>query len=100
MLPLLKKDPKALATIILERHYGENGKASDGDAYTSSKDGVDQDYEAGKDALLDDLWSAVESKDKSGFKSALSDLISLCMDNEESKEDATEEATEGSESES
>lgn len=91
---LLKKGPKAIATIILERKMGKDGSASDGDSYTAQKDGADQDMEPGLDSASEDILSAIDSKDPKALKSALKDFISMCSDYEESKENSSEEDSE------
>ena len=55
----------------------------------------EDDYGIGYDSAVEEMFSAFESKDVSGFKEALKSFIQLCVDEEEPIEEEFDEEEPG-----
>jgi len=71
-----KKKPSALIAIA----FGSKKKGAEGESDEAEEgtDGVDPDAE-GQDAAADEVWDAMQGKDKDAFKDALRRYVKLCM---------------------
>lgn len=80
MLPFMMGGDKKIASMIMAKP--EVKEVSDNET----------DYSAGKEAAAQDIADAIERKDLKLLLSGLEDLISMCIDESESKEDEPEES--------
>jgi len=61
------------------------GKGSEKLDEMPEKDGAEQDHEMGEDMAVEEMFAAIESKDKAKFKEALDSFIELCFAKHESE---------------
>jgi len=87
MLPfMMGEGSKKIASIIVEKKEPSVEEMTDNET----------DYGPGKEAAVGDILSAIENKDAKLLKSALEDLIAMCMDEYELSEPKEEEEVEES----
>jgi len=82
-----QKDKGGLVIAIMKKmkdHYN-NGKESN-EEFVEQPD-VEEDYKHGYGDIVDDIFSAIESKDKEKFGHSLKKFIRLCIEQEEKKEE-------------
>ena len=83
-MPILPDRKKMITTIIAgisPKHDMEEKEVGDNE----------QDFEPGLDAAVDDIFSAIETKDRSLMKAALRDFHALVDEERESEEPGEEE---------
>jgi hypothetical protein len=73
-----KKKPSALIAIAFgSKKKGAEGEG--GDEYDDAPDSGEMDTDAeGEKAAADEVWSAIEAKDKDAFTDALGRYVRLC----------------------
>jgi hypothetical protein len=82
MLPFMMGDKgKKSLTLMVEK----------GPEVKEMEEKAESDYGPGKDAAASDIINAIEKKDIGLLRSALEDIISMCMDEYESSEMEDEE---------
>lgn len=84
------KDPKAVAALIMGKMSPPSGGAmphAEPDGDEAGGPAVDMDKDKAYDLASEDVFNALQSKDKGLFMSALKDLITLCMQSEDAGED-------------
>lgn len=78
------KDPKKLALMIIAKQKKPEGGDEEAkepmDSPEEEQSEGDEDYSSqAKDQAADDLFDAIQSKDKDEFKAALADYVKACM---------------------
>lgn len=78
-------DKDGLMIAILEG-MKKKGEDSEKEEFEVEEAGED-DYSIGYDSAVEEMFSAFESKDVSGFKEALKSFIELCVDEDDGSTD-------------
>ena len=78
-------DKDGLMIAILEG-MKKKGKDSEKSEDFEVEESGEDDYSVGYDSAVEEMFSALDSKDVSGFKEALKSFIELCVD-DDSEED-------------
>ena len=68
-----------LMVAILEGMKKKGKDSEEGEEFETEEAGGD-DYSVGYDSAVEEMFSAFDSKDVSGFKEALKSFIELCVD--------------------
>ena len=83
------KKKKGLVAMIVTKL--KDGKGEEMKPSKMNEEGAEEDYSMGIDAAVDEIFAAIEQKDKSSFKQALKNFIDLCACEKESEEYEDEE---------
>ena len=79
-------DKDGLMIAILEG-MKKKGKDSEEESEFETEEVGEDDYSIGYDSAVEEMFSAFESKDVSGFKEALKSFIELCVDEDDGSTD-------------
>lgn len=85
---LMKPDKKNMASIIVDRYNKKSEEPSPMqlDAPVDANGDVTNTEMDGPAVAADEVFAALESKDKAGFIEAMKSMVSMCMDAAESDE--------------
>jgi hypothetical protein len=80
----MASDPKAIAALIVGKKVKPpmGPGPMDGSAAPGEGEGTDMDPDKAQSTAVEDILSAIESKDVGLLKSALTDFVAMCEKNE------------------
>jgi len=76
---ILSDDKHGIVSMIIKK-MGTVGPDHENMEEIDKEDGAEQDSDIGHDAAVDEIFEAIESKDKAKFKEALKSFIEICLD--------------------
>jgi len=85
---LMKDDKKrqGMVSIIMKKMKGSDMEQEHRSESSKNEYGEEVDYSQGYEMAVEEMMSAMESKDRSKFKKALKSFIDMCMDEYEMME--------------
>lgn len=74
---------KGIAALIIAKKNKPEDQESKMESAPKNEEGMNTDYEMGIDTALDDVMSALDSKNKVALKTAMKSLVTMIIDEQE-----------------
>ena len=74
---------KGIAALIIAKKKKPDDSEPEIQTAPKNEEGMNTDYEMGIDTALDDVMSALDSKNKASLKSAMKSLVTMIIDEQE-----------------
>lgn len=74
---------KGIAALIIAKKNKPEDQESKLESAPKNEEGMNTDYEMGIDTALDDVMSALDSKNKVALKTAMKSLVTMIIDEQE-----------------